>query len=162
MPVLSATQQRGFTLIELIITLAIVALLSTIALPISELSVKRAREDELRSALQEIRTAIDAYKQAADNGRIATAINQSGYPPTLEVLVDGVDDLTSINGHKIYFLRRIPRDPFATDTKLTPAETWGKRSYASSASDPQDGDDVYDVYSKAAGKSLRGIPYRDW
>ena len=159
---LTPKNRQGFTLIELMISLAIIALLATVALPISELSVKRTKEAELQTALQQIRTAIDAYKQAWDNGQIASAMNKSGYPPSLEVLVDGVDDLTSVEGHKIYFLRRIPRDPFATDPSLTPAETWGKRSYESSADDPQEGDDVYDVYSRAPGKSLRGIPYRDW
>ncbi|MBI1425280.1 MAG: prepilin-type N-terminal cleavage/methylation domain-containing protein [Gammaproteobacteria bacterium] len=162
MPTPTPTQRRGFTLIELMISLAIVALLSTIALPISELAVTRAKEQELHSALQQIRSAIDAYKQAWDNGQIAASLNKSGYPASLEILVDGVDDLTSTSGQKIYFLRRIPRDPFATDPNLTPAETWGKRSYESSATDPQEGDDVYDVYSRAPGKSLRGIPYRDW
>lgn len=156
------SHHRGFTLIELMISLAIVALLSTIALPISELAVKRTREHELHVALRQIRTAIDAYKQAADNGRIATSMNKSGYPPSLDVLVDGVDDITNVDGHKIYFLRRIPRDPFSSDPTLTAAETWGKRSYESSAENPQEGDDVYDVYSKAPGKDLRGIPYRNW
>lgn len=154
--------RRGFTLIELLISLTIVALLSTIALPISELSVKRTKEHELHVALQQIRTAIDAYKQAWDNGRIASSMNKTGYPATLQVLVDGAEDITSADGHKIYFLRRIPRDPFNTDTSLPAAETWGLRSYASSAEDPHAGDDVYDVYSMATGKDLRGIPYRDW
>jgi general secretion pathway protein G len=153
---------RGFTLIELVITLVIVALLSTIALPLAELAVQRNNEQELRSALRQIRSAIDAYKQAWDEGRIATSMEKSGYPESLEVLVDGVDDVTSPEKSKIYFLRRIPRDPFATDPTLTAAATWGKRSYASSADDPQEGEDVYDIYSTTPGKDLRGIPYRDW
>lgn len=153
---------RGFTLIELMISLVIVAILSTIALPISELAVQRTKEHELRVDLRQIRTAIDAYKQAWDQGRIATTLGKSGYPPSLEVLVDGVEDITSQDGHKIYFLRRIPRDPFSDDTSLSPSETWGKRSYASGPDDPQEGDDVYDVYTKAPGKDMRGIPYRDW
>ena len=153
---------RGFTLIELVITLVIVALLSTIALPVAELAVQRSREQELRSTLRQIRSAIDAYKQAWDEGRIAASIGKSGYPASLEVLVEGIDDVTAPEKHKIYFLRRIPRDPFATDPALTAAETWGKRSYASSADDPQEGEDVYDVYSTAPGKDLRGITYRNW
>jgi len=153
---------RGFTLIELVVTLVIVALLSTIALPVAELAVQRSREQELRAALRQIRSAIDAYKQAWDEGRIPTAIAKSGYPETLEVLVDGADDVTSPEKRKIYFLRRIPRDPYATDSTLTAAETWGKRSYESGADDPQEGDDVYDVYSMASGNDLRGIPYREW
>ncbi len=153
---------RGFTLIELVITLVIVALLSTIAFPVSELAVQRSKEQELRSALRQIRSAIDAYKQAWDTGRIAATIGKSGYPASLEVLVDGVDDVTSPEKRRIYFLRRIPRDPFAMDPTLTATGTWGKRSYASSADDPQEGEDVYDVYTTAQGKDMRGIPYRDW
>ena len=153
---------RGFTLIELVVTLVIVALLSTIALPVSELAVQRNKEQELRSALRQIRSAIDAYKQAWDEGRIAASIGKSGYPASLEVLVEGVDDPNSPEKSKIYFLRRIPRDPFFTDPALTAAGTWRKRSYASSADDPQEGEDVFDVYSTAPGKDLRGIPYRDW
>ena len=157
-----ATSQHGFTLIELLVTLVIVALLSTIALPISELAVQRNREQELHNALREIRAAIDAYKQAWDEGRIETTVGKSGYPASLELLVEGVNDPHSVQKSNIYFLRRIPRDPFATDPTLTDAETWGKRSYASSADNPQEGDDVFDVYSTASGKDLHGIPYRDW
>lgn len=159
---MTITRQRGFTFIELMISLVIVALLSTVALPISELVVKRRKEQELRMDLQMIRTAIDAYKQAWDKHRIQTSIDKSGYPASLELLVDGVEDVTSPDHRKIYFLRRIPRDPFSDDPSLSPAETWGKRSYESSADDPQEGEDIYDVYSRATGKDLRGIPYREW
>ena len=154
--------QTGFTLIEMAVTLAIVALLSTVALPMTELAVQRSKEQELRADLRIIRSAIDAYKQAWDEGRIATSLEKTGYPESLETLVEGVDDISSPEKRKIYFLRRIPRDPFSTDPTLTAAQTWGKRSYASSADDPQEGDDVYDVYTTAHGKDLRGIPYRDW
>jgi general secretion pathway protein G len=146
----------------MLVTLAIVALLTTIALPLGELTVQRSREQELHNALREIRGAIDAYKQAWDDGRIPTTLGKSGYPPTLQTLVDGVDDPHDPDKHKIYFLRRLPRDPFAIDPTLAAADTWGKRSYASSADDPQEGEDVYDVYTKAPGLDLRGIPYRDW
>lgn len=152
----------GFTLIEVMVTLVIVALLSTIALPMSELSVKRSKEKELQSDLREMRSAIDAYKKAWDQGRIKTSIGKSGYPESLQLLVEGVDDITSPKKKKIYFLRRIPRDPFSTDLSLPPEETWGKRSYESSPDEPQEGEDVYDVYSKSPGKDLRGIAYRDW
>jgi len=158
----SKKQTPGFTLIEMAVTLAIVALLSTVALPMAELAIQRNKEQELRADLRIIRSAIDAYKQAWDEGRIATSMEKTGYPESLEILVEGVDDITSPEKHKIYFLRRIPRDPFSTDPTLTAAQTWGKRCYASSADDPQEGDDVYDVYTTAQGKDMRGIPYRDW
>jgi general secretion pathway protein G len=156
------TCQRGFTLIELLVTLVIVGLLASVALPMAELAVQRNREQQLRVALREIRTAIDTYKQAWDQGKIAKTEGKSGYPESLQLLVDGVDDPNSQVKAKIYFLRRIPRDPFSTDPNLSPAETWGKRSYSSSATEPQEGDDVYDVYTRAAGNDLRGIPYREW
>lgn len=156
------TTPGGFTLIELMISLVIISLLASIALPISELTVQRTKESELHRDLQIIRSGIDAYKKAWDSGRIATSIGKSGYPETLELLVEGSVDLTSQDGNKIYFLRRIPRDPFNNDSSLTAAQTWGKRSYESSADDPQEGEDVYDVYTLAHGKGLNGIPYKDW
>ena len=152
----------GFTLIELMITIAIVAILSTAALPLIEVTVQRSQEQDLRAALREIRGGIDAYRQAVEDGRIAKAADASGYPKSLELLVEGVDDAKSPKKSKIYFLRRIPRDPLARDNSLTPAQTWGKRSYASSAEDPQEGEDVFDVYSLSEKKGLNGVPYREW
>ncbi|AOY90752.1 general secretion pathway protein GspG [Cupriavidus sp. USMAA2-4] len=154
--------QPGFTLVELLITLAIMGLLATIVVPLAEVTVQRQREQDLRRALREIRTAIDAYKHAADEGRIRRSIDSSGYPPSLNALVDGVDDLKDPKKAKMYFLRRIPRDPMARDIQVSDAEAWGLRCYASDASEPQAGDDVYDVYSKSEGKGLNGIPYRRW
>lgn len=154
---------RGFTLIELVITVAIVALLATAVLPSAQLMYQRQRESELRDSLRTIRTAIDAYKKAADAGRIKKEADTSGYPPDLQTLVDGVDDASSPKeGVKLYFLRRVPRDPFWPDTSIPAAETWGLRSYASPPTDPQPGDDVYDVYSKSSRTGLNGVPYRDW
>lgn len=153
---------RGFTLIELVITVAIVALLATAVLPVNELVVQRTKEQDLRRSLRQIREAIDAYKQASDEGRIKKSVGDSGYPKKLEDLVDGVDDQKSPNKAKIYFLRRIPRDPFSTDPALAAAETWGKRSYESPPDDPKEGDDVFDVFSRAPGKGINGQPYRDW
>lgn len=154
-------KNRGFTLIELLITVAIVGLLATIALPLAELSVQRSKEQELRHALRELREAIDTYKRATDDGWIARPLDKSGYPPTLQVLVEGVPDLRSPGGEKLYFLRRIPRDPFA-DSSEAPEATWGVRSYASPHDSPRGGADVFDVYSLNAGTGLNGIQYKDW
>jgi general secretion pathway protein G len=153
---------RGFTLIELVITLAIVALLASVAAPLADLTVQRVKEHELRRALRDIRDGIDAYKQASDDGRIVKKPGESGYPRKLEDLVEGVEDLKSPKKDKMYFLRRIPRDPLATEGELTAAQTWGKRSYASPPDEPKEGDDVFDVYTLASGRGINGRPYREW
>jgi general secretion pathway protein G len=152
---------RGFTLIELVIAVAIVAILASAVLPLNELVVQRAKEQDLRRALRDIRTAIDAYKQASDEGRIPKRVGESGYPKRLEDLVQGVEDEKNPKRERIYFLRRLPRDPFAPN-ELSAAESWGKRSYASPPDDPRDGEDVFDVYTLAAGKGINGRPYREW
>jgi general secretion pathway protein G len=152
----------GFTLIELLITVAIVALLASVAMPFAELSAQRSKEQELRRSLQQVRVAIDAYKRASDEGSIARKTDQSGYPPTLRALVDGVSDAKSIDEVKIYFLRRIPRDPFSNEPDLPPEQTWGLRSYESPHDSPRPGRDVFDVYSLYQGTGLNGVPYRDW
>jgi general secretion pathway protein G len=148
-------KQKGFTFIELMITVAIVALLASIALPLAEVAYQRNREQDLRHALREIRTAIDAYKKAADEGAIDKKADESGYPAKLQVLVDGVEDKRKTDGSKIYFLRRVPADPIS-------GEEWGLRSYASPANEPQAGKDVFDVYSRSPDTGLNGIAYRDW
>lgn len=154
---------RGFTLIELVVTVAIVSLIATAAVPSAQLAYQRERERDLRASLRTIRAAIDAYKQASDTGRIKKEADRSGYPPDLQSLVDGVDDARSPKeGVKIYFLRRLPRDPLWPDATTPAAETWGLRSYASPPDDPQPGDDVYDVHSRSSRTGLDGVPYRDW
>jgi len=146
---------KGFTLIELLIVVAIVALLASIAAPLAELGYQRGKEQALRYALREIREAIDAYKRASDEGKIERKADASGYPPSLATLVEGVEEKTNPEKTKIYFLRRIPKDPLG-------GEEWGLRSYASPADDPRDGKDVYDVYSRSEGVGLNKLPYREW
>lgn len=153
---------RGFTLIELLVTLAIMALLGAMVVPVGQTVVQRRNEAALRTALREIRSSIDAYKRAADEGRIAKAAGATGYPAKLELLVDGVVDLRSPKKAKIYFMRRLPRDPFNGNPELSDAQTWGKRSYASEANEPREGDDVYDVISTSGKVGLNGIPYSRW
>jgi general secretion pathway protein G len=153
---------RGFTLIELVITVAIVGLLAGIAVPTMELAMQRNKEQELRLALREIRNAIDAFKQAYDEGHMLTVVGESGYPPALRALVDGVPDALHPDKRKMYFLRRIPRDPMATDSSLPAEQTWGLRSYESDSENPVEGKDVFDVYSLAAGSGINGVPYRRW
>ena len=145
---------KGFTLIELVITVAIVAVLASVALPLHELVAQRSKEQDLRRALREIREGIDAYKQASDEGRIQKKIGESGYPRRLEDLVAGVEDQKSAKKDRIYFLRRLPQDPFG--------ERWGIRAYASPPDNPSEGDDVFDVYSLSAAIGINGRPYREW
>lgn len=154
---------RGFSLVELLVVLAVMAVLATVGFPLAELAHKRQKEEELRDALRHIRTAIDDYKRAGDEGRIARAAGGSGYPPNLQVLADGVEDARAGNGTKIYFLRRVPADPFApVATGGARAFGWGLRSYASPADNPRPGEDVFDVYSRSPEVGLNGVPYRHW
>jgi general secretion pathway protein G len=154
--------RRGFTLIELLVTLAILAMLGTLIVPVTKATIQRSQEQELRRALREIRTGIDAYKKAYDEGRLPRVTGSTGYPKDLDLLVQGVADQRSPTRAKMYFLRRIPRDPFNKDPALTDAQTWGTRSYASEPDEPQEGEDVYDVYTTSPGVGLNGIPYRKW
>jgi len=147
---------KGFTLIELLVTVAIVALLASIALPLAETTVQRSREAELRRSLRELREAIDAYKRAGDEGRIEKKADRSGFPPTLQALVEGAADVSDPKREKkVYFLRKVPRDPVS-------GEEWGLRSYASAADAPRAGEDVFDVFSVSRAAGLNGVPYKEW
>ena len=154
--------ERGFTFIELMMSVAILGTIALMAVPMAEVMLQRKREHDLRVALIEIRKAIDAYKRASEQGRIFLKINETGYPPNLDVLEQGVVDQRSPTGKKIYFLRRVPADPMTPNSTVAPARSWGLRSYASPPDEPAEGRDIFDVYSKSEGVGLNGVPYRRW
>lgn len=153
---------HGFSLVELLVSVVILGLLASVAMPLAELSARRKREAELHRALREIRQGIDAYHAAVKNGEVATTLNRSGYPPTLAGLTDGVPNAKHPNGAQLYFMRRIPRDPTYPDPATKAADTWGKRSFNSPPDKPVEGDDVFDVYSKTTGIGLNGVAYKEW
>jgi general secretion pathway protein G len=151
----------GFTLIEMMVVLSVVALLASVAIPMAEIGVRRTKEESLRTSLRQIRQAIDEFKAVADQGRISLGSNQSGYPESLNSLVDGVEDKRSPTRAKIYFLRHLPRDPFA-DVQLEASETWALRSYESPPNAPKPGVDVYDIKSQSTEIGLNGKAYNTW
>ena len=153
---------RGFTLVELMIVVAIMAVLASSAMPLYELTSQREKEKELRVALRQIREALDAYKRAIVDGRIARKADESEYPRKLEDLVVGMPDAKDPEKRNIYFLRRLPRDPMSADPALSNADTWGKRAYESPPDNPQEGNDVFDVYSYSQKIGLNGIAYDKW
>jgi general secretion pathway protein G len=145
--------QRGFTLIELIVATSILLILSTMALPMARVTIKRQKEKELRAALWQLRDGIDRYNDAASQGKFQIKVGSEGYPPDLDTLVDGVD----VGGKKLKFLRRIPTDPMTGNTD------WGLRSMQDDPnSDSWGGDNVFDVYTKSEGTALDGTKYKDW
>ncbi len=159
---------RGFTFIELLITLALVGLVSMMTLPLYEMTATRAKEAELRQALRTIRAGLDAYKAATDAGTLPREAGDSGYPPSLATLTESLEmqgrrePSDSLAAHRMVILRRLPRDPFNTDPELSDAETWNTRAYASTADDPQSGEDVFDVSSRSGRRALDGTPYSSW
>ncbi len=147
---------RGVTLLELLVAVAILSILATGIMPLSVVTYKRTKEMQLRRNLRIIRTSLDEYKQLADEAKIPKSADSSGYPESLEILVEGVE-LKEPKPFKRKFLRRIPKDPFSEDGE------WGMRSYADDAdSDIWGGQDVYDVYSQSDKQALDGTDYRDW
>lgn len=158
----SWTKAKGFTLMELLVTLAIMATLASLVVPVAQVQIQRGKEQQLRSALREIRTAIDAYKKAGDEGRIRREAGATGYPKTLELLVEGVEDQRDPKRRKMFFLRHVPRDPFYDDATARAPDTWLKRSYASEANEPAEGDDVYDVRSRSPLIGLNGAALNQW
>jgi general secretion pathway protein G len=163
---------RGFTLVELVITLALVGILALAVVPFSQLIVQREKEQQLSAALREIRTALDTYKEASDTGLIEREADASGYPPSLAVLVDGVKNVKDPKGGLLMFLRRVPRDPFFSgDPDTPPEDTWNVRAFGeppghADGSDSTErgtaGKDVFDVASKSDRVGINGIPYRQW
>ena len=152
----SVSSRLGFSLVELIITITIVAILAGLALPLARNSILRQREVELRRGLREMRVAIDRYKEASDLGLIQVTLGTEGYPDSLEILVEGVDQIGQVD-RKLKFLRRIPIDP------MTNSIEWGLRAYQD---DPESaswgGDNVFDVYTKSIGVALDGTDYKNW
>ncbi|KND59510.1 putative secretion system X protein GspG-like protein [Candidatus Burkholderia verschuerenii] len=148
-------------MIEMLVTLAILAALAMVAAPLVQVAAQRQKEDELRRALWSIRDAIDAYKKAGDEGKFDRSLGDTGYPPKLETLVEGVVDKTDPKHARIYFLRRILRDPLCDCPSRSDDATWGKRSYASEPDSPNEGDDVYDVYSLSEGTTLKKDGFSD-
>ena len=155
-------RNSGFTLIELVVTVLIVSILATGAAPIVQVTIQRNKETELKQALRQIREAIDQYKKAVDEGKIKKTLDQSGYPPSLEILEKGVSNQTDLKGSLIKFIRKIPRDPMNDDPDLKPSETWAKRCYASDVDSPMEGADVYDIHSRSSKKAINGSFYTTW
>jgi len=147
---------RGFTLVELLATVTIMAILVGMAIPMARNSIKRQKENDLRDAIHEIRTALDKYKAAADDGKIEVPTDTEGYPQTLDAMVDGVQ-LIGQAGKNIKFLRKIPIDPMTNSTD------WGMRSYQDEPnSQSWGGQNVFDVYTKSEGIAFDGTRYKDW
>ncbi len=158
---LSASRRKGFTLVEMLVTLTIVSILALAILPLAKTAVKREKEISLKRNLRMMRGAIDAYKKLADEKTFEFDEETEGYPPDLEILVKGIEAKMEVNGQEvtktIKFLRRIPKDP------MTNSYDWGLRSYQDdSDSDVWGGENVYDVFTKSPGTALDGTKYKEW
>jgi general secretion pathway protein G len=158
----------GFTLIELVITVALVGLMAVMALPLYDVATTRMKESDLRHALRTIREGLDTYKAAVEEGRLAGEPETSGYPPSLDVLTEPLEliskrDLSgSLVTRRLVILRQLPRDPFHPDIDVPAAQTWRTRAYASRSNEPQTGNDVYDVWSWSDRTALDGTKYSNW
>lgn len=147
-------------MVELLVALALLALLVSAAAPMVQINAKRQKEQELRKVLWQMRDAIDAYKQAVDDGLVKKSQNENGYPPTLQTLVSGVENSQDPNKKKLVFLRRIPRDPFAEDSESSNEQTWLIHAY--DGSQGEFAADVYDVTSRSAQIGINQQPYNTW
>jgi general secretion pathway protein G len=152
--------QRGFSLVEVIVVITILMIMASAAMPLARVTNQRQKEAELRRALREMRTGIDKFKDAVDNGLIATTElrpGSEGYPPDLDTLVEGVPAANDASGRKLKFLRRIPIDPMTNGTE------WGKRAYQDKPDTTSwGGQNVFDVYTTSGATALDGTKYRDW
>jgi general secretion pathway protein G len=153
-------REQGYTLVELIVVATILFILASAVMPLAQVTSQRQREAELRRDLRELRTAIDGFKNAVDQGRIATTElepTSEGYPKDLETLVEGIPAANDASGRKIKFLRRVPIDPMTSNTE------WGLRSYQDSPTSTTWGrQNVFDVYTKSESTALDGTKYKDW
>lgn len=154
----------GFTIVELMVTLALVGIAASVVLPLASVIETRAKETELRRGLRTIRQALDNYKAAADGGVIDKSTGASGYPANLELLTQGVPRSAAMgfNATPMVFLRKIPRDPFFEDANVPDAKTWNIRAYGAKPGDYSAGHDVFDVASKSDKTGLDGSRYADW